>query len=464
MKRIFTAFIALLIGVMMYAQPKYIFYFIGDGMGCNQVLAAEMYLAEIQGRIGIEPLSFAQFPFSGQLATYSASNGITDSSAAGTCLASGVKTTNHYEGVDPLGKPAISVAEKLHKAGWAVGVSSTVSIDNATPAAFYAHVPDRSDAYTIGTQLANSGYEYFAGATFVRPDHKTDKDLPNLYELCEQNGYTFVHGVKEYRPGLKKVIMIQENEGKDIHKGGSGLIPLAISRKDGDMTQRQIVEIGIKQLENYDRFFLMSEGGSIDRACHGNDAGTTIHEVIDFADAIQPAIDFYRAHPDETLIIVTADHETGGMALGNSNVILNLKALQAQVASKGSFNYHIRAIKDQYGKKMTWEQVKEVLKHDLGLYTTTKVSEEEDAMLQALFAKLKKGKSKNIKDLYGEADELSDAALALLNKKAKIGWTTRSHTASPVPIFTIGNGAEKLAGWHDNKDVAPIILRLVGLE
>ena len=143
MKRSSLIFCLLAVALLGYGQAKYVFYFIGDGMGTNQVLGTEMYLSELKGEIGRERLCMTQFPYSGQAATFSASNGITDSAAAGTCLASGKKTNNGVLGQDAKGKDVKTVAETLKAEGWGVGIMTSVAIDHATPGAFYAHVPSR---------------------------------------------------------------------------------------------------------------------------------------------------------------------------------------------------------------------------------------------------------------------------------------------------------------------------------
>ena len=108
----------LFLAIVAMAQAKYVFFFIGDGMGPNQVLTAEMYQAAVEGHNGRVPLRMSQFPYSGQVATFSASDGITDSAAAGTCLASGKKTNNGMIGQTPDGVPAYSVASQLKEEGW----------------------------------------------------------------------------------------------------------------------------------------------------------------------------------------------------------------------------------------------------------------------------------------------------------------------------------------------------------
>ena len=390
MKKIILCVVAILLTISSYGELKYVFYMIGDGMGSNQVLAAEMYQAELQGRIGRVPLTMTSFPYFGMATTYSASNGITDSSAAGTALATGHKTNNGCLGVDKDSVPVISIAEEWHKEGWPVGIMTSVAIDHATPGAFYAHVDKRSKYYKIGTQLATTGYEFFGGAGFHKPEKKKDPAAPNLYDLCEQNGYTFAHGYADAQNklGADKLILVQAEDGIDKSKGSESL-PYAIDRKEGDLTLPQIVETAISYLAPKGKFFMMIEGGKIDYAGHGDDAATNIQEVLDFDKAVQLAYLFYLAHPDETLIVVTADHETGGMALGtDGKYFLNLKALEDQKAS---------------------------------IYNTPK--------------KCQKKK------------------LHELNATARIGWTSSAHTAANVPVFAIGVGAERFTGWYDNTEI-----------
>lgn len=453
----------LLLSIGLSAQPKYIFYMIGDGMGANQVLAAEMYQAELAGEIGRIPTCMTLFPISGQASTYSKSNGITDSAAAGTCLASGDKTTNGQLGTRPDGSSTTTIAEILRDKGWGIGITTSVSIDHATPGAFYAHVMKRDQYYDIGTQLCASGFHFFGGAGFHKPENKSVWQAPNLYDLAEQKGYTIARGYQEGQKHLQDehLILVQATDGIDKTKGVSCL-PYAIDRQDGDLTLAQIVETGIAQLSSqHERFFLMVEGGKIDWSCHGNDAATTLLEVLDFDQAIQMAYRFYLQHPDETLIVVTADHETGGLALGNQDYTLNTQVLQQQKMSSDELNNRISELHHTYGKKLKWEQVCQTLQESLGFWKEVEISSAEEAELKAAYMKLVNGKQKTTKTLYQEIGELSGMALQMINKKAKLGWTTYSHSASAVPVFAIGVGAEAFTGWHDNSEIAPLILKAV---
>lgn len=459
MKRTTCLFVAILFSVLSFAQAKYIFYFIGDGMGTNQVLASEMYLAELEGRIGRKQLLLTQFPYSGQVATFSASNGITDSAAAGTCLATGTKTNNGTLGLSPQKDTLRTIAEILQQQGYGIGIMTTVAIDHATPAAFYAKVPDRHQYYEIGTQLAYTNFDFFGGAGFHQPVKQHDKKAPNLYDLCEEQGYTFAHGYADAQNKMNanKLILTQTTDGIDRTKQ-AGSLPYAIDRQEDALTLRQIVSTAIPYLsQKHDRFFMMVEGGMIDYACHGQDGATAIGETLDMDAALEEAYRFYLDHPDETLIIVTADHETGGLAMGNGGYVLNLQTLQNQHCSAWILSDLLSALfKDN---TPTWDEVKNLLAKQLGFYTSVELTTEEDTLLHNLYNRAIAHKNGKVKTLYKTMDELGNTAIALLNKKAHLGWTSYDHTAHAVPVFAVGVGAERFTGWHDNTEIAPLILK-----
>ena len=456
MKRILLSAWLLCVAIAIMAEAKYVFYFIGDGMGPNQVLNAEMYQAAIQGINGRVPLCMSQFPYSGQAATFSASDGITDSAAAGTCLASGKKTNNGMIGQTPDGAPVYSVASQLKEEGWGIGIMSTVPVDHATPASHYAHAEKRSNYYLIGTHLAESNFDFFGGGGFQRPINKDDASAPNLYDLCKKHGYTLVGNYAEAQKNIKKrkLLLVPQTDLDNPDRGAQAL-PYAIDQKDDDLTLAQIVDIAIQHLSKHDRFFMMAEGGKIDYAGHGNDGATNIHEVLDFDRAIQLAYRFYEQYPDETLIVVTADHETGGLALGN-NKPLRLERLAYQKCSSDTLSARLSALCQQYAEQLTWEQVKMFLAENMGLFGELSVSAEEEAELQAAFSNMMR-QQESLKTLYADINALAAKAKDLVNQKAGLGWTTHSHTATAVPVFAVGVGAERFTGWMDNSEIAPRI-------
>ena len=362
MKKLIYTLFFVLISVVANGQAKYVFYFIGDGMGVNQVNGTEMFQAELQnGRIGVEPLLFTQFPVATMATTFSATNSVTDSAAAGTALATGKKTYNHAISVNEEKNAIQTVAEKAKKAGKKVGITTSVSVDHATPAAFYAHQPDRNMYYEIALDLPKANFDFYAGGGFLKPTTTFDnKKAPSIFPIFEEAGYTVARGYNDYKAksqNAEKMILIQE-EGAN-----PSCLPYAIDRKDNDLTLAQITESAIDFLTKGKNkgFFLMVEGGKIDWACHANDAATVFNEVKDMDNAIKVAYEFYKKHPKETLIVVTADHETGGIVLGTGKYALNLKALQHQKHSADGLSKRISELRKSKGNKVTWEDMKTFL-------------------------------------------------------------------------------------------------------
>lgn len=381
-------------------KAKYVFLFIGDGMGFSHIALTEGYKATKEGKIGSTPLRFTQFPVMGMATTYSASNYITCSSAAGTALSTGSKTKNHMLGVDPDTVNLKSISYKIHEAGIPVGIMTSVTIDHATPAAFYGHSAARSDYYGIASELPLTGFEFFGGGGFEGTKDKRDS-TKSLYDLVVENGYTVAYGLEDYQTKkgtAEKVILFQE-KGKE-----NSILPYVMERGQNDLTLPQVVTEAVEFLEKDGKgFFIMAEGGKIDWAAHSNDVAGTIFETLDMDQAIGVAYQFYLKHPDETLIVVTADHETGGVSLGRT---------------KG-YNFDLSIVPQPAGQ------------HG-----------EKEATVE------------NYMDGV-PADSLS--------AKAMIGWTTSSHTGGAVPVFAIGAGSEKFAGRMDNTDIPKRICGAMGI-
>lgn len=466
MKRLTYLMLFMLLAVVAQAQQaKYVFYFIGDGMGLNQVNTTEMYLGEKQGRIGTEPLCFASFPVAGMATTFSASNSITDSSAGGTALATGVKTYNGAIGVDANKERVMSVAERAKRAGKKVGVTTSVSIDHATPAAFYGHQPDRSMYYEIALQLPETGFDFYAGSGFLKPARTFDKkDAPSIYPIIEQAGYTIARGIDEYQAkagDADKMVLIQK-DGTDASS-----LPYAIDRNEGDMTLAQITESAIDFLsrDNKKGFFLMVEGGKIDWACHSNDPATMVKEVIDMDNAVRVAYEFYKKHPKETLIVITADHETGGLGLGNSNYTLNLKSLDCQKQSVDLLSRAITDLRKAKGNKATWEDVKALLTERMGFWGELTPTWEQEKMLRDEFeSSFVRNKVVFEESLYSKTEPLAAVAKKVLSQMSKLGWTTGSHSAEYVPVFAVGAGSKLFMGKMDNTDIPKRIAKAAGYK
>lgn len=315
MKKFSLLTLILLLPLVASAQQKakYVFYFIGDGMGFNHVSLTEYWLGYTQDVFDSRPLSFSAFPVLGWAVTHSESNLITDSAAAGTALSTGSKTKNGMLATGPDSTALESISYKIHDAGYKVGISSTVGINHATPAAFYGHNVNRGNYYEIASEIPASEFEFFAGGGAIESTGD-DEDRVSVYEAIEKGGYVIAEGMDDFaakKDGAEKMMLLQKDGRLRTE------LPYAIDMKENDMTQADLVRASIDFLyeEDGEGFFVMSEGGRIDWASHGNDTKAVILETLSLSDAVTEAVRFYNEHPDETLIVVTADHETGGLTL-----------------------------------------------------------------------------------------------------------------------------------------------------
>lgn len=447
-------------------QAKYVFYFIGDGMGVNQVQGTELFQGELKGEIGISPLCFTQFPVSTVATTFSATNGVTDSAAAGTALATGNKTKNGAIGVlKDLETPVNSVAVWAKNSGRRVGIATSVSVDHATPAAFYAHEAGRSSYYNIGADLYKAGFDFYAGSDFVEPENKKDKNAKNLYKMADEYGYCIARGYNEYTKESDKADKMILFQSKEASEKDRSAIPYAIDRTEKDLSLEDITRSAIDFLSKdmSKGFFLMVEGGKIDWACHSNDAATAFREVQDFDNAIKIAYEFYKQHPDETLIVVTADHETGGIVLGTGQYKLNLKALESQEMSESGFTKVLNAMRKKYKNNVPWEAVKESLEENFGFWDEIKLTEKQEERLLSVYEKTLKGqKAKMEKSEYAQDEALAAEAKRIISETALIGWTSGGHSAGYVPVFAIGAGAGNFSGRLDNTQIPALIAKAAG--
>ena len=459
----------LLLVLSGYAQQaKYVFYFIGDGMGVNQVQGTELYRGELEGKIGITPIWFTQFPYATTATTFSATNGVTDSAAAGTALATGNKTQNGTIGMkQDLQTEVSSVAVWAKNKGCRVGVTTSVSVDHATPAAFYAHDPSRGSYYKIGTDLYKAGFDFYAGSDFIDPNNKDNKDgnSENLYTMAEKNGYTIARGYKDYLKKCKKadkMILFQSEKASEKDRTA---IPYAIDRTKDDLTLADITRSAINFLSKdlSKGFFLMVEGGKIDWACHSNDAATVFHEVADMDEAVKVAYEFYSQHPDETLIVVTADHETGGFVLGTGAYKLNLQVLKNQKVSESGFTRILNELRKKYNNNVSWEKVQQALKENFGFWDKVKLNEKQEERLLAKYNDTFKGKEAKLeKSEYAQDEPLAAEAKRIIDEIALVGWTSGGHSAGYVPVFAIGAGADLFQGRIDNTEIPIKIAKAAG--
>lgn len=479
-------------------QPiKYIFLFIGDGMGLNSIYLTEMYLGSVSklNPPSVEKLSFTKFPNLGYMSTFATDSYITDSASAITAMLAGKKTNDGVINMDSEKKTKYkSIFEMAKELGRKIGVITSVSIDHATPAGCYAHQPSRNNYYEIALELTDSGFDFFGGGGFVQPNGKDGKSR-SIYEILKEKGYKVVskeEDILNLKPGEGKIVAI--NPVLDSSKA----LPFAINRLNNmkvGLSLADFVRKAIELLEGPSGFVIMVEGGKIDWAAHANDAGALIYDILDFDSAIREAINFYKKHPTETLIIVTADHGTGGLSIGYAGTrymtypwLLSRQRIsydefskivaeyREKTQGKGSFEDFVPLITQYYGlelldedtiKKLEGEAKKGDSNSEVRLklaLTKDELEELKEAFQLSMLQPKERPSNQRIYLLYGGYEPLTIAVTRILNRKAGISWTTYSHTGEPVPIYAIGKGAHIFNGYFDNTDLYRKICSLLGLD
>ena len=442
------------------ASPKYVFMFIGDGMSAPQTNAAQVFEGtNVSGQVAIEPLAFTQFPVVGLQYTQDSTSFCPDSASTATSLSSGYKT---HSGVIGMGVDKVtageSIAEKVKdQLGWKVGIISTVTINHATPAAYYAHIANRNDYYDIGLQMAESGFDFFGGGSV----NKADDGDKSIYQVLEENGYLVTND-------YDTILSLNDKSGKVYAYSpvlqDDGAMPYAIDAAEDQLTLSDFVKKGIEVLDNDNGFFMMVESGKIDWAGHANDAVANIHDTLELDKAVEVALQFAYQHPDETLILVTGDHETGGMTIGYAATGYDtaFDILRAQKCSYVAFDEMVA--EEKAAGTLTFERLMEMVEENFGLTApgteneipALVLNEYEYAKLQKAYEDDMSGNTEGYEEslLYGGYNAISVTLTHIINNKAGIGWTSYAHTGLPVPVYAYGEGAELFVGAYDNTEVA----------
>ncbi|MBQ9137365.1 MAG: alkaline phosphatase [Alistipes sp.] len=460
MKRVlsFVTVLLLCLGTAQAQQAKYIFLFIGDGMGINHVYGTELYNASVHPEMPNEGrLSFTRFPIRTFVTNHSASSLVTDSSAAATSLAAGVKTVNGYMGVDAEKRSVKNITELLSERGMKVGVVTNVGVNHATPSAFYSHNESRSNYGNLFEQLLSSEVDFAAGSTVLYK--KRDGLLPKDYvEKAKQANMKVLQDPKAAgKVRGKRVLLLSDDLSRKALK-------YANDCTEGDITLMDYTDAAISYLEreSKDGFFLMVEAGHIDYCAHDNDAVTTFEEVNHLSKSVDMALEFYAKHPDETLIIVTADHETGGMNLGYKNYKMNMERLAWQKGSISALTDKMGAMREQ--GKTSWEDMVALLKSELGFWEHVRLRSKDEQSLRKAFDKSFAQNSDKVVSLYNVNEKLASLAIEILNKRAYIAWISLNHTGMQVPLFIKGAGIEHFYNCYDQTDVPKGIARAAGTE
>lgn len=480
------------------AIPKYVFLFIGDGMSYPQIQMTNYFLSanaaeenpemvtvdgeEKQALSSKNNLTMLNFPVSGSAQTYDSTSFAPDSASTATSIATGNKTWSGSINVSTdFTEEYETIAEKLkEQKDYKIGVISSVNLNHATPAAFYAHQESRSSYYAIGEEMIESEFDYFAGGALLDPTG-ADEDQQDLYERAQEAGYKVVKTQAEAEaltPEDGKAIVIEE------HLADSDSMPYGLDLEEGQWGLADYVDKGIEMLDNENGFFMMVEGGKIDWACHANDAASTLIDTIELDKAVEEAVEFYNEHPDETLILVTGDHETGGLTIGFAgtdydtfltnfnnqkisyakfdsdyvtkykeentdfdtvmNDVTQLFGLMAPAEEgaedtnvKDNANQHPESEDDGnlYMTQYEYDLLKEAYET-----TMTRTGEEEE------FAQ-----DEYIK--YGSYEPLTVTITHILNNKSGINFGSYAHTGLPVEVLAMGVGQDMFDGYYDNTDI-----------
>lgn len=472
--------------------PKYIFYFIGDGMSFPQATSLGVYRGTVDNEfVGTlaKPTPdnppkanmpiFASFPVLGAATTYDASKFVTDSAAAATALATGYKALDGGVGVDAFNQPHPSVATLLkEKNNYKVGIITSVSIDHATPAGFYAHQTNRNKYYEIGIDLTKSNFDYFGGGGFKKPNGSDGKQT-DLVTLAKNAGYTYINS-KESFDTLKpkegqKVLAINAI----LDTPSDAALHYSIDKPNNDLTLADYTKKGVELLMNDTGFFMMIEGGKIDWAAHANDAATLIHDVESLEDAVNVALEFYEKHPNDTLIIVTGDHETGGFGIGfgatGYDTYFNVLSSQKISGQKYSRDYVAKYRDQQVG----FDQVLVDIESLFGLYQAESekakdnpravLSDRDIAILHKGYLEsmvpydkrpFRKTDAYRAEYSYYDQEPLQIAVTHILNNKAGLGWTTTAHTGLPAAVYAKGVGQQLFTGVYENTEIPRKIMSL----
>ena len=413
------------------SQVKNVIFFIGDGMGLSQRWIGAVLQYGPEGKLAMD-----QMEVRGVMTNYSTDSLVTDSAAAATAMASGIKTYNGAIGVDVNQEPVETILEAAERYGLATGLVTTVYVNHATPAAFAAHVPNRRQYNDIAAEMLTSGVDVLlgGGARYFIPEAEGGRreDGRNLIAEAEEMGYTVVRTADELlniQPSLQRQVL--------------GLFADAALawELDRETTEEpslaQMTAVALEILsKDEDGFFLMVEGGKIDWASHGGDPAATAWETIALDQAVEVALSFARANPG-TLVVVTADHETGGLGFGIGGEYFYDASLLRGINASTEF------MAGQLDEERT--NIEEVLATYAGIEDLTEEEIEQIRTAEGRF-------------------EPQNTIAAIISARAGIGWTTRGHTGIPIPVTASGPGAERFAGQLDNTDLPKIMADLLGLR
>lgn len=452
--------------------PRYVFLFIGDGMGLSLTTATQYYLGYQKEPEALpprmEPLSFTLFPEIGLMSTHYATGWVTDSSAAATAMASGKKTKRGYSNLSPDEEEVYQPITRLMKdAGMKIGIVTNTAVTDGTPAGFYATVSKRSDHYVLAVQAAQSDLIDFMGGGGFRVEEDPEDKGENAYAIARKNGYRIIEDQNMIRAitasNERYFVLADERTDK-------GEMQYEIDRayraqfNSNAVSLAEIVAAAIRAMDGPEGFFLMAEGGRIDGAAHSGDAKTAMWEVIGLSDAVTKAVTFYEQHPNETLIIVTSDHETGGMYF---TADMNFDALSIQDVSYSFVSRRSKEIiaEGNFGDVLSWTSRHLGMDEDEEAHLTLSGAEREHLermlSLQMLPSEEREAFANELEPYTGYS-AFASATMDILNQRAGIVFPITGHTGTRVPVYALGVGAEHFSGCYDNTMIYHKLVEIMG--
>jgi alkaline phosphatase len=428
--------------------PKNIIMVIGDGMG-PAYTTAYRYFSDNPNTEMIEETVFDRH-LKGFSSTYPAaiSGVVTDSAASATALATGVKSYNGAIGVDVNKKSVQSVLEWAKLQGKSTGVVVTSQINHATPASYLTHNESRNNYNAIADSYIDEGIKadlYFGGGWqyFIRKDR-------NLVDEFKQAGFHYIDSYQGLNnlPDNKPVLGLFADVGLPWALDDTNKHRLSTMTK---AAVRHLVDYKKNPSENKQGFFMLIEASQIDWAGHINDVSSAMAEMDDLAKTLEYLEHFVKHHPD-TLVIVTADHSTGGMTLG----------------AKGKYEWQPEKLRTM--KHSPAYITKQLIKNKITPSTVTKLFNFKlsDDDIALLIQSKKTATISNYTKIYKLKDmptpefSLSLTVKQIINRYSNTGWTSGGHTAIDVPVFAFGKQSELFNGHQDNTDIAKKIFSLLG--
>ncbi|KAI8865913.1 alkaline phosphatase-like protein [Ramicandelaber brevisporus] len=448
---------------------------VSDGFGPASQAYARQFAQERRG-LGPTGMTSLDKLLVGSVRTRSASNLITDSAAGATAYSCGRKTYNEGVGVGADGKPCGTVLEAAHRAGYRTGLVVTAPITDATPAAFSSHAAFRWDEdliaqYQIGNYTLGRSVDlmFGGGMCAYKPQSvlgSCRKDERNLFDEARDNyGWTVSNGRAGFDALSTRDGHVNTQKAKLPLMSLFADKSLAFDVDRNPASEPALHEMAAKALAILDQatrddpdskgFFLMIEGSRIDSAAHVNDAVAHVHEILAYHKMIQVVRDYVDAHSEDTVMVSTSDHETGGVTLGR------------QVGP----NYPEYAWRPEVIDRVqnSTGAISNAIMHD-----SDDRDEEQDSVLLRFLREVVIDKWLGIEDVTASelfrlvqastGADLQDVLRDIISERAKIGWTTHGHTAVDVNLYAHGVNADRLRGNHENTDVGQFIAEQLELD